>query len=191
MAAAAYDAAALHLRGRGTHLNFPELADSFPRPESSSSEHVQVAAQEESLMFKPGGSTEPDIGSGQGLSRVGLSPDQIQAINEFPLDSLRMGWMQDLEVNDYEELYRRYFEGAAHRPIPVDEPENGDTVPRKTRTHRDSDSEMEDEEYSPDNPAITDPAMAAYLEKMFSEKFNTIQSRVERLPGVSSSHPKK
>ncbi|KAF3571231.1 hypothetical protein F2Q69_00059065 [Brassica cretica] len=109
MAAAAYDAAALHLRGRGTHLNFPELADSFPRPESSSSEHVQAAAQEASLMFKPGGSTEPDIVSGQGLSRVGLSPDQIQANNEFPLDSPRMGWMQDLEVNDYEELYRRYF----------------------------------------------------------------------------------
>ncbi|VVB08670.1 unnamed protein product [Arabis nemorensis] len=109
MAAAAYDAAALHFRGRGTHLNFPELADSFPRPESSSSEHVQAAAQEAALMIKPGGSTEQDIGSGQGFSWVGLSPDQIQAINEFPLDSPKMGWMQDLEVNDYEELYGRFF----------------------------------------------------------------------------------
>ncbi|KAL0702587.1 hypothetical protein Bca4012_058709 [Brassica carinata] len=76
-------------------------------------------------------------------------------------------------------------EGAAHRPIPVDEPENGDTVTRKTWTHRDSDSEMEDEEYSPDDLAITKPAMAAYLEKMFSEKFNTIQSMVERLLEVA------
>ncbi|ESQ33418.1 hypothetical protein EUTSA_v10010002mg [Eutrema salsugineum] len=109
MAAAAYDSAALHLRGRGTHLNFPELADSFPRPESSSSEHVQAAAQGAALMLKPGGSTEPDTGSAQGLSRVGLSLDQIQAINEFPLDSPRMGWMQDFEVNDYEELYGRFF----------------------------------------------------------------------------------
>ncbi|CAH2035767.1 unnamed protein product [Thlaspi arvense] len=109
MAAAAYDAAALYLRGRETHLNFPELADSFPRPESSSSEHVQAAAQEAALLFKPGGSSGPDIGSGQGLSRVGLSPDQIQAINEYPLDSPRMGWMQELDVSDYEELYGRFF----------------------------------------------------------------------------------
>ncbi|XP_010461198.1 PREDICTED: ethylene-responsive transcription factor ERF022 [Camelina sativa] len=109
MAAAAYDAAALHLRGHGTNLNFPELANSFPQPESSSPEHVQAAAQEAALMFKPGGSTEPSLDSGQGISRVGLSPDQIQAINEFPLDSPRMGWMQDLEVTDYEELYGRFF----------------------------------------------------------------------------------
>ncbi|AAF97285.1 Hypothetical protein [Arabidopsis thaliana] len=109
MAAAAYDAAALHLRGRGTNLNFPELVDSFPRPESSSSEHIQAAAQDAALMFKPGRLSEPALESGQGLSRVGLSPDQIQAINESPLDSPRMGWMQDLEVADYEELYGQFF----------------------------------------------------------------------------------
>ncbi|CAH8371660.1 unnamed protein product [Eruca vesicaria subsp. sativa] len=110
MAAAAYDTAALHLRGCGTHLNFPEHAGSFPRPESSSSEHVQAAAREAALMFKSDvSSTEYDNGSGQVLPRVGLSPDQIQAIYEFPLDSPSMGWMQDLEVNHFEELYGRYF----------------------------------------------------------------------------------
>lgn len=50
----------------------------------------------------------------------------------------------------------------------------------------DSDSDMEDKEYSPDDPAISDPTKAAYLEKMFSERFNTIQSMVERLPGVAT-----
>ncbi|XP_010501761.1 PREDICTED: ethylene-responsive transcription factor ERF022-like [Camelina sativa] len=109
MAAAAYDSASLYLRGCGSHLNFPELAHSFPQTASSSSKHVQAAAQEAALMFKPGGSSEPELGSSQGLSRVGLSPDQIQAINEFPLDSPRLGWMHDLAVNDCAELYGHYF----------------------------------------------------------------------------------
>ncbi|CAN8290123.1 unnamed protein product [Cochlearia groenlandica] len=117
MAAAAYDTAALHLRGRNTHLNFPELADSFPRPQSSSAKHVQAAAQEAAalmmMMFKPGGSSNEhdDTGPGEGVSRVVLSPDEIQAINEYPLDSPRrmIGWMQNLEVNDYEQLYGQFF----------------------------------------------------------------------------------
>ncbi|KAJ6932636.1 ethylene-responsive transcription factor ERF022-like [Populus alba x Populus x berolinensis] len=68
MAAVAYDVAALHLRGRGAQLNFPEMEDSLPRPASS---------------------------SGFGPVRVGLSPSQIQAINEAPLDSPKM-WTEYL-----------------------------------------------------------------------------------------------
>lgn len=101
MAAAAYDAAALHLRGRGAHLNFPELADSLPRPASSSAEDVQMAAQEAALRFRRpmkcaemgGGSGGGGGGGGLGPVRVGLSPSQIQAINEAPLDSPKM-WME-------------------------------------------------------------------------------------------------
>ncbi|KAJ6757831.1 ETHYLENE-RESPONSIVE TRANSCRIPTION FACTOR ERF042-RELATED [Salix koriyanagi] len=100
MAAAAYDVAALHLRGRGAQLNFPEMVDSLPRPVSSSTEDVQMAAQEAALLFRrpikcSEGVSGSSSGGGGGLGpvRVGLSPSQIQAINEAPLDSPKM-WME-------------------------------------------------------------------------------------------------
>lgn len=100
MAAAAYDVAALHLRGRGAQLNFPEMVDSLPRPASSSTEDVQMAAQEAALLFRrpikcsEGVSGSSSGGGGSlGPVRVGLSPSQIQAINEAPLDSPKM-WME-------------------------------------------------------------------------------------------------
>ncbi|PRQ20781.1 putative transcription factor AP2-EREBP family [Rosa chinensis] len=69
MAAAAYDAAALHLRGPGVMLNFPEMVDSLPRLESSSPSDVQLAAQEAAIRggfgserfdFEPKPKTEPN-----------------------------------------------------------------------------------------------------------------------------------
>ncbi|KAI6691300.1 hypothetical protein NL676_028128 [Syzygium grande] len=102
MAAAAYDVAALHLRGPGAALNFPELAEVLPKPANSSSEAVQLAAQEAALRFRraEGGSGGAG-GSGTGSRssapvRVGLSPSQIEAINEAPLDSPKM-WMEMAE----------------------------------------------------------------------------------------------
>ncbi|GLT75664.1 hypothetical protein SLA2020_473690 [Shorea laevis] len=115
MAAAAYDVAVFHLRGRTAHLNFPELVDSLPRPAGSSPEDVQMAAQQAALQFKkPAQSSEPSVtGGGVGPITVGLSPSQIQAINEFPLDSPKM-WMErmvyggedfDRHWNESEEMH--------------------------------------------------------------------------------------
>ncbi|XP_027362559.1 ethylene-responsive transcription factor ERF022-like [Abrus precatorius] len=112
MAAAAYDVAALHLRGRAARLNFPELVESLPRPASSRAEDVQAAAHQAAMRFKRSpivlsskecsNNNNSNINNGNNKGsvdpvRVGLSPSQIQAINESPLDSPKM-WMQMAEA---------------------------------------------------------------------------------------------
>ncbi|KAI4332419.1 hypothetical protein L6164_017329 [Bauhinia variegata] len=67
MAAAAYDAAALHLRGRAARLNFPELAESLPRPASSTAEDVQLAAQQAALRFRRPARGSPESGGAKGV----------------------------------------------------------------------------------------------------------------------------
>ncbi|CAI8589382.1 unnamed protein product [Vicia faba] len=107
MAAAAYDVAAFHLKGRAARLNFPELVEKLPMPASSKGEDIRVAAQQAALQFKKrpiseGGVNSNINGNGNGSAnvpavRVGLSPSQIQAINECPMDSPNM-WMQRTEA---------------------------------------------------------------------------------------------
>ncbi|PWA72863.1 AP2/ERF domain-containing protein [Artemisia annua] len=102
MAAAAYDAAAYYLRGDVAKLNFPDRVNSFPRPVNSSAECIRMAAQEAAMQLRPcmqqyeheqGGSS-----SGNTVPvNIGLSPSQIQAINDEPLDSPTL-WMN---VNEY------------------------------------------------------------------------------------------
>ena len=49
MAARAYDSAALFLKGNLASLNFPDMAHSLPRPESSSRRDIQSAAAKAAL----------------------------------------------------------------------------------------------------------------------------------------------
>lgn len=85
MAAAAYDVAALHLKGSGAHLNFPEMVHTFPKPASSNHADVQMAAQEAAMKFR-----KPE---NSGPVTVQLSSSEIEAINESTLDSPKM-WME-------------------------------------------------------------------------------------------------
>lgn len=91
MAAAAYDVSAFYLKGPDARINFPELVESFPKPVSSDAEDIRKAAQEAAMILssveKPG---DVDFAV---PTRVKLSPSDIQAINEAPLDSPKM-WME-------------------------------------------------------------------------------------------------
>ncbi|GER37875.1 integrase-type DNA-binding superfamily protein [Striga asiatica] len=94
MAAAAYDAAAFHLKGSRARLNFPGLANRLPRPAGNGPEDIRQAAQQAAEQLVVGQQSRSCGADSNCLpTRVELSPADIRAINESPLDS-PCAWME-------------------------------------------------------------------------------------------------
>lgn len=95
MAAMAYDAAALYLRGRGARLNFPEFADQLPPPVSSDPGDIRSAIMEAVSRLRSSNSfVGVDSSSSYPPSATALLPSQL---DESVLDSPRM-WIELAEA---------------------------------------------------------------------------------------------
>ena len=101
MAARAHDVAALAIKGRAAHLNFPELAAELPRPATAAPKDVQAAAALAAAADFPapaanaagaGKADDPDDGGGPDASAASTSPPppqkQPQDTNSNPDDAL-------------------------------------------------------------------------------------------------------
>ncbi|KAG2652808.1 ethylene-responsive transcription factor ERF039-like [Panicum virgatum] len=102
MAARAHDVAALAIKGRAAHLNFPELATELPRPATAAPKDVQAAAALAAAADFPapaanaagaGKADDPDDGGGPDASAASTSPppqqqQQQQDTNSNPDDAL-------------------------------------------------------------------------------------------------------
>ncbi|KAL8458322.1 hypothetical protein ACS0TY_035993 [Phlomoides rotata] len=75
MAARAHDVAALSIKGNSAILNFPQLSESLPRPESASPRDVQVAAAKAAAM--------EELGSLSASSSTSLSSSSCEASDEL------------------------------------------------------------------------------------------------------------
>lgn len=101
MAARAHDVAALCIKGNTAILNFPELADQFPRPVTCAPRDIQAAAAKAAAMehLDP---TSPSTTSSE-ISEE--SPEELGEIVELPSLETSFEWSESNYVYDEGWLY--------------------------------------------------------------------------------------
>ncbi|GJN21749.1 hypothetical protein PR202_gb09261 [Eleusine coracana subsp. coracana] len=87
MAARAHDVAALAIKGRTAHLNFPELASELPRPATAAPKDVQAAAALAAAADFPA-TTEPANAGGKQDAEEASAPDKSADDALFDLPDL-------------------------------------------------------------------------------------------------------
>lgn len=87
MAARAHDVAALAIKGNSAILNFPELADSMPRPESKSPRDVQAAAVKAAAMEVPDQQTRSQLHTSSSSSSSSSSLSQSSSSSSLAVSS--------------------------------------------------------------------------------------------------------
>ncbi|KAL0802520.1 hypothetical protein Bca101_057696 [Brassica carinata] len=106
----------------------------------------------------------------------------------------RLAAFHALGIGSPIDISNRYTPGLTTSGAGVTHPSpvlDGDGAPREktgaAQVHdiEYSDSKLEPEQEAPNGAAAARPSSKAYLEQMFAEKFDVIQSLVERLPGVA------
>ncbi|XP_057501303.1 ethylene-responsive transcription factor TINY-like [Actinidia eriantha] len=110
MAARAHDVAALSIKGKTAHLNFPDLAQLLPRPATCSARDVQAAAAKAASMdyLNPETTSSEELSEIVELPSLGASDDSAESRNEFSLvDS--MGVDMDRWVYSTQWLQEDYY----------------------------------------------------------------------------------
>ncbi|KAL7150278.1 hypothetical protein ABFS83_05G100800 [Erythranthe nasuta] len=128
MAAAAYDVAALALKGSDVLLNFPDHVTSFPVPSSPSPKDIRRAAADAAEMMRPaGGDTAADDGKQPREDTEAAAaepPDNVETIIDEFIDEEALFYMPNLLL-DMAEGMLVSLPGMAFRQ-PEDSPENSE-----------------------------------------------------------------
>ncbi|GMI97748.1 TINY2 [Hibiscus trionum] len=114
MAARAHDVAALSIKRDSAILNFPELADSLPRPVSNSPRDVQAAAAKAASMEFLSNATSSS--SSISLSDSTSSPEELSQIVELPSLGTSYEWAESGNEFMFEDAVDGWFFNSGGTP---------------------------------------------------------------------------
>ncbi|WCJ36587.1 Integrase-type DNA-binding superfamily protein [Euphorbia peplus] len=123
MAAAAYDAAALALKGPDTPLNFPDTGVSYPVPESTSASDIRAAAASAAAARR----VRVESGSNQGPYRVEQGENTSTSSSGVVKDEVAQEFMDEEELLNFPSLMVDMAGGMMVSPPRINTPTSDDS----------------------------------------------------------------